>query len=194
MADFQTNVMQAYDLITKVAQESFIQKVESAAQKLLSTILKGGCIYIAGNGGSASDAMHFSGELLGRFVIERKAIACISLVSDIATITAIANDYGYDAIFERQLEGLFKPDKDIFIGLSTSGESLNIIRALDYLSKIGGASISLLGKHGGRIKSFYNAHNTNIIIPSMDTARIQEVHMMILHYFAEFIEEGVYNK
>src|SRR5690554_182667 len=156
---FINEMIQLYDLIKK--SYNLKDKVEKAAEILSNTVIKGGKIYIIGNGGSASDANHFVGEILGRYRKERKALGAISLVSDIATITAIANDYGFEYIFSRQLEGVFNQEKDILITLSTSGNSENIIEALDYLDEIGGKSINLLGNNGGIIglKNFENRFN-----------------------------------
>lgn len=194
MADFLTNIMQANQLILRMA--SLSTAVEEAASELSHCINNGGVIYIIGNGGSASDASHFAGEIVGRFYKERKGLSCIALNTDIAVMTSIANDYGYDSIFERQLEAFFIPQTDILITMSTSGNSTNICRALDYLLEVGGKSINLLGKDGGIIADSLNnsLNSLEIIIPSYDTPRIQEMHMLILHYFAEVIEREWVNR
>lgn len=186
MADFLNNLKNASLLIDQTYKLN--DEIVIAGKLLSSVVNKEGKIYIAGNGGSASDSNHFAGELVGRFYKERSAIPCVSLVSDITTITAISNDYGYDAIFERQLEAVFNPTTDIFIGISTSGNSVNLLRALAYISEVGGTAINLLGKYGGAMKDFDQF--LSIIVPSNDTPRIQEMHIKILHYWAEFIEEA----
>jgi D-sedoheptulose 7-phosphate isomerase len=142
-----------------------------------------------GNGGSAADANHFSGEILGRFKKERKGLGCVSLSADNASITAIANDYGFEYIFSRQLEGLYDPLKDVVFTMTTSGNSKNVIRALDYVYNAGGKSVNLLGRDGGIIGKTNYPNETNIIIPAQGSDRIQEMHKFILHYFAEVIEE-----
>jgi D-sedoheptulose 7-phosphate isomerase len=191
MANFFYNVEEYNQVAQRLYDIKFQDKVEASARELAMCIKNCGTIYIAGNGGSASDASHFAGEIVGRFYKERKGLACVALNTDMAGITAIGNDYGFDAIYERQLEALFNPEKDIFIGITTSGFSSNVIRALEYVSEKGGHAINLLGKTGGAVTAFEEF--TNIIVPSNDTPRIQEIHMFILHYWAEFIEEEFVN-
>jgi D-sedoheptulose 7-phosphate isomerase len=187
MADFTMNLFQLHDLIGKVA--GLKDEIEKAAEVLAECVAYGGTIYVMGNGGSAADANHFSGEILGRFKRERKGLGCVSLSADNATITAIANDYGFEYIFVRQLEGLFDPLKDVVFSMTTSGNSLNIIKALDYVAKVSGKSVNLLGRDGGKIAGQPQENEINIIIPAQDSDRIQEMHKFILHYFAEVIEE-----
>jgi D-sedoheptulose 7-phosphate isomerase len=189
MADFTMNLLQMHQLVTKMGELQ--NDIEDAAELLANTVIYGGTIFVIGNGGSAADANHFTGEILGRFKKERKGLAAVSLAADNATITAIANDYGYEYIFARQLEGLFDPLKDIVFSMSTSGNSKNIFNALEYVNNIGGKSVNLLGKDGGLIggNSPVYPNETNIIIPAQDSDRIQEMHKFILHYFAEVIEE-----
>lgn len=191
MADFTMNLLQLHQLVTKMGELQ--DEIEEAAELLANTICYGGTVYVMGNGGSAADANHFSGEILGRFKRERKGLAAVSLAADNATITAIANDYGYEYIFARQLEGLFDPLKDVVFSMSTSGNSENIIHALDYVAKINGKAVNLLGKDGGIIARKPAENEVNIIIPAQDSDRIQEMHKFILHYFAECIEEKYVN-
>jgi D-sedoheptulose 7-phosphate isomerase len=196
MADFIGNLMQLMDITRKTGE--LHEDIEKAANLLAETVLNGGIIYVIGNGGSAADANHFTGEILGRFKRERKGLAAASLTADNATITAIANDYGFEYIFSRQLEGLFNPKKDILFSMSTSGNSKNIIKVIDYLDEINGKSVNLLGRDGGIIgkvaQSVPSENELNIIIPAQDSDRIQEMHKFILHYFAEVIEERWVNK
>jgi D-sedoheptulose 7-phosphate isomerase len=191
MADFVQNLLQLHELIGKVGEMR--EDIEKAAEILAECVAYGGTIYVMGNGGSAADANHFSGEILGRFKKERKGLAAVSLAADNASITAIANDYGYEYIFQRQLEGLFDPLKDVVFTMTTSGNSKNIINALAYLDNVEGKSVNLLGRDGGKIEKFRKHYpsdrETNIIIPAQDSDRIQEMHKFILHYFAEVIEE-----
>jgi D-sedoheptulose 7-phosphate isomerase len=188
MADYFTELVQLNQLVSKMG--GLQDEVNKAAKCLSECVLYGGTIYIMGNGGSAADASHFSGEILGRFKKERKGLSAVALTTDMATITAIANDYGYGHIFKRQLEGLFDPLKDIALTMSTSGNSDNILLALDYIDKIGGRAINLLGKDGGSIGNNTFENETSIIIPSYDTPRIQEMHKFLLHYFADEIENN----
>lgn len=188
------NVLQNLDLAQKLANINSV--VEESAERLLEVIKNDGTIYIAGNAGAGSNGEHFVSELVGRFYKNRKALKAVSLNSDNTTITCIANDFGFDTIFARQLEALFNPEKDIFISMSTSGNSNNINIALDYLSSVKGNAINLIGKDGGLTVLQNNPREFNIIAPSYDTPRIQESHMFILHYWAEYIEnnfEGIVN-
>lgn len=154
------------------------------AEDISITIYNGGKLLICGNGGSASDALHIAGELAGRFQMERKGYAAIALNSDVAVITAVANDYGYEWVFARQVEALLKP-KDILLGISTSGNSENIIKAFDKAHEMGGNTALLSGRDGGMLKSMADYR---IIVPSDNTARIQESHMCVYHIICEIVE------
>lgn len=164
--------------------EKIINIIESVGSKLAETIENKGKIVICGNGGSASDAIHFAGEIVGRFQRERSAWPAIALNSDIAVLTAIANDYGYDNVFARQVEAHLTP-KDMFIGISTSGNSENVYRAVLKAKSIGSDTVGLLGGDGGKIA---REVKHSIVIPSRVTARIQESHIMIIHILCEIIE------
>ena len=145
---------------------------------------QGKTIFWCGNGGSAAESSHLAVELIGRFKNNRRPRPSISLNSDTSAITCIANDFGYDEIFARQLEGLAKQGDVLFV-LSTSGKSENILRALRKAKELGVTSIALLGKGGGEAA---NLANHTIIIESSETARIQEIHLLIGHTFCEFAE------
>lgn len=188
--NYTEQVLQNMDLANKLI--NIKKEVEFAAEKLLEVIKNGGCIYIAGNAGAGSNGEHFVSELVGRFYRNRKALKAISLNSDNTTMTCIANDFGFDEIFARQLEALFNPKKDIFISMSTSGNSENILEALGCLADIDGQVINLTGKYGGAVLRNTTPNEINIIVPSHDTPRIQEAHMFILHYWAQFIEEKMF--
>ena len=154
---------------------------------LLRTLQNGGKILICGNGGSAGDAQHFAAEIIGRFERERRAFPAIALTTDSSILTAIANDYDYTQVFSRQVEGLgAKPD--ILVGISTSGRSANVIAAVKKARAIGMGSIGLLGKDGGELKALVDEA---VVIPDATTARIQEGHIFILHYWAGQIENGL---
>jgi len=157
----------------------------SAASSTFSTALtQGKTIFWCGNGGSASESSHLAVELIGRFKNNRRPLPSVSLNSDTSAITCIANDFGYDEIFSRQLEGLAKPG-DVLVVLSTSGRSENILQALRKSKDLGVTSIALLGKGGGPA---VNLANHSIVIESSETARIQELHLLIGHTFCEFAE------
>lgn len=156
---------------------------ESAS--IFSKALKqGNTIFWCGNGGSASESSHLAVELIGRFKNNRRPLPSISLNSDTSAITCIANDFGYDEIFARQLEGLAKQG-DVLVALSTSGKSENILRALRKAKDLGVTTIALLGKGGGEA---LNNADYAIVIDSSETARIQEIHLLIGHTFCEFAE------
>ena len=163
--------------------------IKSTSEVVCHSLKCGGKILLCGNGGSSSDASHIAGELVGRFQRERKAMAAIALNGDIATMTAVANDYGYDKVFERGVEGFMNKD-DTLIGISTSGNSANVYLAIKKAKEIGGKTVAFLGKDGGKIKDIADI---SIIIPSNCTARIQESHIMIGHIICELAEDGYVN-
>lgn len=156
----------------------------NAGLEILSTALKNGKkILVAGNGGSATQASHMVGELIGRFRVERQAIPAISLF-DLAATTAIGNDYGYDRVFSRFVEGLGNTG-DILFSLSTSGESKNCLEAMRVAKTKGMVNIALLGKNGGTMKQLADCA---IVVSYHETSRIQEVHLMVIHWLCEHIE------
>lgn len=161
--------------------------VEKTGDLMLDALREGHRIFVCGNGGSAADAQHFAAEIVGRFEKERRPFPAISLTTDTSILTAIGNDYGYNEVFSRQVTGLGSPG-DILIGISTSGGSGNVIRAARTASDIGMKTIGLLGRDGGRLKMLVDHA---LVVPEETTARIQEVHEFILHYWAWHIENGV---
>jgi len=160
--------------------------IEKAGELCMSTLKNGGKILLCGNGGSAADAQHIAAELSGRFKKERKALAGIALTTDTSALTAIGNDYGFEYIFSRQVEAMGKKD-DVLIAISTSGNSKNVIKAIGSAREIGMKVITLIGKDGGEMK---NLGDINIIVPSNNTPRIQEMHIMIGHMICNFIDNG----
>lgn len=169
----------------KILNDSqIIENIEQAAIIISNSLLSEGKVLICGNGGSASDSLHMAGELVGRFQKERNAIPAIALNADVATMTAIANDYGYDVVFERAVQAYMKVG-DVLIAISTSGNSENVFRAVKEAKKYGGKVIGLLGRDGGKIQT---EADCSIIIPEYVTARIQECHIMIIHIICEIVE------
>ncbi|WP_372681698.1 SIS domain-containing protein [Desulfosarcina sp.] len=154
---------------------------------LLQCLLDGCKIMICGNGGSASDAQHFAAEIVGRFERERRAYPAVALSTDTSILTAVGNDYGYDEVFARQVDGLGRPG-DVLLGISTSGGSPNVIRAVKRGKSLGLRTVGLLGKDGGDLKRMVDHA---IVVESAATARIQEIHIFILHYWAWQIESGL---
>jgi D-sedoheptulose 7-phosphate isomerase len=158
--------------------------VAAASRAIKHSILNGGKLISCGNGGSAADALHLSEELVGRFKAERRSLPAICLNADVTAITCIGNDYGFDSIYSRQLEGLGKPG-DVLVGFSTSGNSPNIIAAFAQARKQNIITVYLGGKNGGLLKGICDHE---IIIPSDTTARIQEMHTVILHQWLEELD------
>lgn len=164
--------------------EELINTVAVLADEIVKCISNGGKLVICGNGGSASDALHFAGEIVGRFVKERKAWPAVVLNADVATMTAIANDYGYEDVFARQAEGHVRPG-DIFVGISTSGNSENVYRAQLKAKELGAITACLVGKDGGKIG---READYPIIVSCPVTARVQECHINIIHILCELTE------
>jgi D-sedoheptulose 7-phosphate isomerase len=171
-------------IIQKVI-DSLTGDIEDACQMITTTIKNGNKVLLAGNGGSAADAQHIAAELSGRFVKERKALPGIALTTDTSAITAIANDYGYEFVFSRQLEALAQPG-DLFIGISTSGNSEGILNAFHSAKKINCKTLGLSGRHGGKMNGLCDL---NIVVPSDTTARIQEMHILIGHILCKAVDD-----
>jgi len=166
------------------AVEALLPSIESTGQLVVERLHQGHTIFACGNGGSATDSMHLCEELVGRYRGERRPLPAVSLNTDTSVLTCIANDYGYDRIFSRQIETLGKPG-DILVGFSTSGNSENIRQAFEAASQQGVTTILLTGKDGGSIRAIADH---SIVIPSDNTARIQELHTFILHAWLELVE------
>lgn len=164
---------------------SYQEKMEKTINYITNSIKNGGKLLICGNGGSAADAQHIAAEFVGRFVMERKGFPAIALTTDTSNLTAIANDYSYDDVFRRQVEALGNKG-DVLIGISTSGNSENVIRAIDEAKKNGMTVIGLTGKTGGKMKDMCDV---TFVFEIKDTARIQELHMMTYHLICEFSEK-----
>jgi D-sedoheptulose 7-phosphate isomerase len=167
--------------------KSMASELEKAGAAMLQCLLGGGKLLICGNGGSASDAQHFAAEIVGRFEKDRRAYPALALSTDTSILTAVGNDYGYDEVFARQVEGLGRPG-DILIGISTSGGSENVVRAVQCAHGMSMPTIGLLGKDGGVLKDLVDR---SIVVENDTTARIQEAHIFILHYWAGLIERGL---
>ncbi|GGH19917.1 D-sedoheptulose 7-phosphate isomerase [Mucilaginibacter phyllosphaerae] len=160
--------------------------IETACNTMVSVLKNGKKVLIAGNGGSAADAQHIAAELSGRFVKERIALPGIALTVDTSALTAIANDYGYNHVFSRQVEALAQPG-DLFIGISTSGNSQGILNAFEAAAKIGCKTLGLSGRDGGKMNGICDL---NIIVPSDVTARIQEMHILIGHILCKAVDDA----
>jgi len=172
----------------KVAQNicSIAGQVEIAAKLCIDCLKNGGKILIFGNGGSAADAQHIAAELVGRYKTERQGLAAIALTTDSSALTAIGNDYGYDQIFNRQVEALANKG-DVVIGISTGGSSSNVIRGLQAAKELDCKLIGFSGRDGGEMNALCDV---NLVIPSEDTPRIQEIHIVIGHTICHLVDNA----
>ena len=188
------------DLISRISEnfsESAHLKLQSmdvlagpiaeAAERMVHCLKHDGKILACGNGGSAADCQHFSAELLNRFEMERPALAAIALTTDTSTLTSIANDYDFDQVFSKQVRGLGHA-ADVLLAISTSGNSRNVIAAVEAAHDCGMAVVALTGRNGGRMASVLGAGDIHICVPAESTARIQEVHLLTLHCICDGID------
>ncbi len=180
---FNKNILEHQKLVSKL--ESISSEVNLAGNLIEDCLKNNRYIFFCGNGGSAADSQHLAAEFTGRFVRERKSFPGLALTTDTSALTAIGNDYGYDQIFARQIEGLAKSG-DCLVAISTSGNSKNIVRAIEKAAEIGVYTIGLLGKDGGLIKDMCDV---SVVVPSQKTARIQEMHILIGHTWCEIVDE-----
>ena len=162
------------------------EAIEQAAKFIAGALKSGGRVLICGNGGSAADAQHFAAELTGRYKSERAPLAGIALTTDTSALTAIANDYGYEDVFARQCAALGRAG-DVLVGISTSGNSANVLAAISAARGLGLATVGLSGKGGGAMN---DACELNIVVPSNDTARIQEMHILIIHSICQWVDNA----
>jgi D-sedoheptulose 7-phosphate isomerase len=167
--------------------EKLTGAIERAAALLVATLQSGAKILICGNGGSAADAQHFAAELIGRFELERAAWPAIALTTDTSILSAIGNDYEFEDVFARQVQGLGQKG-DVLIGISTSGNSANVLRAAALAKSKGLRTIGLLGRDGGALAA---GVDHAVVVGHPRTARIQEGHILILHYWAMYIEQHI---
>ena len=172
--------------VTEISMQSLIDPIEKTSKLCINSLQNDGKILLFGNGGSAGDAQHIAAELVCRYKTERKGLSAIALTTDSSIITAIGNDYGFDRIFSRQIEALAKPE-DIAIGISTGGTSINVINALKVANVLKCKTIGFSGRDGGK---FNELCDINIVVPSYDTARIQEMHILIGHIICHLIEKN----
>jgi D-sedoheptulose 7-phosphate isomerase len=171
-----------------LSDEIFFNNIEKVINRIIKCIKDGNKLLIMGNGGSAADAQHFAGEFINRFLMERRPLPAICLSTDSSVITCIGNDYSFDEIFKKQIEALGSKG-DILFGITTSGNSVNIIEGFKAGREKGLVNIGLLGKDGGSAKEFCDI---NIIVPSNSTPRIQEVHITVIHTICEIVEINIF--
>jgi D-sedoheptulose 7-phosphate isomerase len=169
---------------------NFINTMESVALAIVNAYRNGNKTLIAGNGGSAGDAQHIAAELVSRFYLNRPGLSSIALSTDSSIITAIANDFGYDKVFSKQIKAYGTPG-DVFIGISTSGNSQNVINAIEECKKMGIYTVAFTGENGGKMAEI---SDISFKVPSKDTPRIQESHIMIGHILCYIIEHELFSK
>lgn len=170
--------------------EVLMQQIATVVDVVTDTFKNGNAVYFAGNGGSAADAQHLAAEFSGRFYKDRKALPSDALHCNSSYLTAVANDYSYDVIYSRLLEGLAKKG-DVLVGISTSGNSGNIVKAFEMAASIGVITVGFTGANGGKMK---NMANYLINVPSNTTPRIQESHILVGHIICELVEENIFGK
>jgi DnaA initiator-associating protein len=177
---------------TKIAAaEELPVPIEKAANMMVQALIRGNKILSCGNGGSAGDAQHFSSELLNRYERDRPSLPAMALTTDSSTITSIANDYSYDEIFSKQIKALGQPG-DILLAISTSGNSRNVINAMEAALARDMTIVALTGKDGGEMAGFLSENDVEIRVPSSRTARIQEVHLLVIHNLCESIDNALF--
>ena len=188
------------DLISRISQhftdsaqtkldaiEMLAAPIAGATELMVGALINNGKILACGNGGSAADAQHFAAELVGRFEMERQGLAAIALTTDSSIMTAVANDYGYNAVFEKQVRALGQPG-DILLAISTSGNSQSVIEAIRAAHENDLHVVALTGKGGGEIGALLRDSDVHLCVPSDRTARIQEVHLLAIHCLCDGID------
>lgn len=173
--------------VKQAAAEVLIQSISSAGQLMASSLLDEGKILSCGNGGSAGDAQHFSSELLNRFERERPGLPAMALTTDSSTLTSIANDYAYEDIFAKQIRALGRQN-DVLLAISTSGNSENVNRAIVAAHERGMKVVALSGRDGGRMAALLGDDDVEVRVPATRTARIQEVHLVVIHSLCDLID------
>jgi len=173
-----------------LADESLIHQIQTVTDVITKAFQNGNAVYFAGNGGSAADAQHLAAEFSGRFYKDRKALPSDALHCNSSYLTAVANDYSFDVIYARLLEGLAKPG-DVLVGISTSGNSGNIVKAFEMAKTIGVTTIGFTGQNGGKLKDL---GDYLINVPSNTTPRIQESHILVGHIICELVEINIFGK
>jgi len=170
--------------------ESIISSIYKISAKIVESINSGGKVLIAGNGGSAADAQHVAGEFVNRFHFDRPGLPCIALSTDTSVLTAVGNDYAFDLVFKKQIEALGKAG-DVFIGITTSGNSPNIVEAMKLCKEKGIATVGLTGQKTGKIDDFCDCM---IKVPSNETPRVQESHILVEHIICGIVEASIFKR
>ena len=192
--DIQSRIRQAFHASIETKQqatEALAPCIEHAGQVMVNALLNEGKILTCGNGGSAGDAQHFSSELLNRFERERPSLPAIALTTDSLTITSIANDYSYSEVFSKQIMALGQPG-DVLLAISTSGNSTNVVQAIQAAHDREMVVVALTGRDGGGMASLLLPEDVEIRVPGQVTARIQEVHLLTIHCLCDLIDNQLF--
>jgi len=190
MADLVKDIIKESIRVKEAVLSKLSKDIKITSNMIATSLKKGGKVILFGNGGSAADAQHIAAEFVGRFKLERQGLASIALTTNTSVITSIANDYGYEEIFSRQVEAIGS-DNDIVIGISTSGNARNVISGLLEAKRMGLMTVALTGSGGGEMATIVD---TALIVPSDNTARIQEAHIVIGHIVCELAEQKLFGK
>lgn len=186
MKEFIKNEIDEHIKVYENFKSTQINELIKVSNIVVQTLKNGGKVIICGNGGSAADAQHFAAELSGRYKTNRKALAGIAITTDTSALSAIGNDFGFDQIFARQVEALAN-ENDLIVGISTSGNSQNVLNAFTKAKEIGAKTLGLSGRDGGKMSEICDF---NLIVKSNDTARIQEVHIFIIHTICAAVDSA----
>ena len=192
--DVFSRIQQHFDESQQVrllAAEQLSPLIATAADLMVQALLAENKILSCGNGGSSCDAQHFASEMLNRFEIERPSLPAIALTADMATLTAIANDYDYQDVFAKQVKALGQPG-DILLAISTSGHSVNVIKAVEMAQLQDMKVIALNGKEGGSLSKTLTGEDLDLRVPSQRTARIQEIHLLVIHCLCDIIDQQLF--
>jgi D-sedoheptulose 7-phosphate isomerase len=190
MADIIKDIIKESIKVKEAVLMKLPKEIKTAANMIASSLKKDGKVILFGNGGSAADSQHIAAEFVGRFKLERQGLASIALTTNSSVITSIANDYGYEEIFSRQMEAIGS-DNDIVIGISTSGNARNVIAGLLEAKRMGLKTIALTGSGGGEMATIADLA---LVVPSDNTARVQEAHIVIGHIICELAEQNLFGK
>jgi D-sedoheptulose 7-phosphate isomerase len=180
-------VFEATILLHERVRQMELTPVTRAAEAIAAAFGQGGRLLVFGNGGSAADAQHMAAEMVGRFARERRALPALALTTDTSVLTSVANDYGFERVFVRQIDGLGRPG-DVAFGISTSGNSANVLAAINAARAARLQTVALTGRDGGQIGAAADIH---INVPDASTARVQEVHRTLIHVICELVEDSI---
>lgn len=164
--------------------ESLLPEIDRVGQMMRACLQRGNKILLMGNGGSAADSQHIAAEIVGRYKRERRGLPAIALTTDTSILTAVGNDYGFDQVFSRQVEALCDPE-DVVVGISTSGNSANVVKAIEVAKQIGATTVLLSGGSGGKLATMCDY---TLVMPAKETARVQEAHLFVAHSLCEIMD------